>query len=726
MNILKKTKQKTLLLSISVLLVSWIVGYFFLNYQFTNYINKELEKINKSTQKLFKVKLTRESIALSLKLDEIINSEGLAKAVAQKDYQKLDAIVAPYYERLKIANKDIKVLTFRSADGMTIYRAHKREFRGDELNKKRTLIVDTNNMQRAYSGFEVGKLEMTYRTTQVIFYKNKYVGNVELGVSPKYFIKDLDLVFDIEVGMAIKKTISELILENDKVSIDKDYTLIRGSQNLKNYFIDKESTPNLNVNMDIALQNHLHQTLGYLVVGFDVSDMLKHNKEFMYKLLYIGIFVVILLVIILYKSFNMMLEYFKKQVFRDHLTGLKNRQALNTKLYSGEAYVLILSNIKEFSLINEIYGIDVGNEVLIQVATEHEKFANANGFSSYRISADEYVLLREEKNIQVDIYTDILDRLHEKMNALSIYVPLIEETLRIEIYSGVSFDHQLSLEQAQMAIKKAKEKSLPYLAYSQNVDSKKSSQHILGMKKIIRHALDNKNVIPFFQPITDRDGEVVKYEALVRIINFENGKKNIIFPDDFLSVAIKSGLYIDVAHEVLSQALNVFATRSEKISINLLPNDFFNYSLMDKLVELIATFNTPGKIVLEITEQEGIEDFDRLYRAIREFRRQGVLIAIDDFGSGYANYAHILKIKPDYLKIDGSLIKNILENRESQILVKSIIRFAQDLKTKTIAEFVENKEIYELLKEYGVDEFQGYYFGRPQDFINNSKEIEIT
>ncbi|MCK9491016.1 MAG: EAL domain-containing protein [Sulfurimonas sp.] len=725
MNTPQKTKQKTLLLSISVLLVSWIVGYAFLNYQFTNSINEELEKITNSTQKLFKAKLTENSLALSLKLDEIISSEGLAKAVANEDYQELDAIVSPYYERLKIANKDIEILTFRSADGMTIYRAHKREFRGDELNKKRTLIVDTNNMQRSFSGFEVGKFEMTYRTTQAIFYKKQYVGNVELGVSPRYFIKDLGIIFDIEVGMAIKKSISDLIIEDDKVFIDENYNLIRGSQTLKNYFTDKESMPNFKVNMNIPLQNHLSQTLGYLIVGLDSSEIVNQNRDFMYKLLFMGILVAILLVIVLHKSFNMMLDYFKKKVFIDHLTGLKNRQALNIKLYSGEAYVLILSNIKEFSLLNEIYGIDVGNEVLIQVAREHEKFAKANGFNSYRISADEYVLLREEKNIQVDIYTEILDKLHHKINNLSIYVPIIEETLRVEIYSGVSFDHELSLEQAQMAIKKAKEKALPYLAYSQNVDSKKSSQHILGMKKIIRHALDNKNVIPFFQPITDRDGVIIKYEALVRIINFENGKKNIIFPDDFLAVAIKSGLYIDVAHEVLSQALEVFATRPEKISINLLPNDFFNYSLMDKLVELITTFNSPQKIVLEITEQEGIEDFDRLHRAIKEFRRQGVLIAIDDFGSGYANYAHILKIRPDYLKIDGSLIKNILEDQESQILVKSIIRFAKDLKTKTVAEFVESKEIYELLKEYGVDEFQGYYFGRPKDFINNYKEIEI-
>jgi sensor c-di-GMP phosphodiesterase-like protein len=90
-----------------------------------------------------------------------------------------------------------------------------------------------------------------------------------------------------------------------------------------------------------------------------------------------------------------------------------------------------------------------------------------------------------------------------------------------------------------MALSKAKEKSLPYLAYSQSVDTKKNSERILGMKRIIRHALEHKNVIPFFQPITDKNGNILKYEALVRIVDFQNGEKNIIYPDDFLPVAIK-------------------------------------------------------------------------------------------------------------------------------------------------------------------------------------------
>jgi diguanylate cyclase (GGDEF)-like protein len=718
-NIPEQTKQKTLLLSIMVLLISWVIGYLFLDYQFKKSIDDQLKNITESTEKLFEIKLKEEDKILKFRLNRIVSAKGLSEAISNNDYKKIHDIITPYYNRLKSINPDTKILTFRSKEGVTLYRAHKPDFRGDKVNQKRKLILDTNTMQRSFSGFEAGKLEMTYRTTQAIFYKNKYVGNVELGVSPRLFIKDLNTIFKIDMGIAIDKSLSDIMLENDKVSIDDKYTLIRGSKTLRKYFTNPEELSDFRVDMDMVLQNHLSKTLGLLVVGFDISNIVEQNKAFMYKLLFIGIFVALLLVILLHEGFNMMLKHFTKQVYTDNLTGLRNRQSLNDELFSGASNVLVLSNIKEFSLLNELYGVDVGNEVLQQVAQEFQNFADEHDFIAYRVSSDEYVLLKQDANFQADIYSEILDELHNRINALPIYIGIIEETLRVEIYSGLAFDHAHSLEEAQMALRKAKEKSLPYLAYSQSVDTKKNSEHILGMKRVIRHALEHKNVIPFFQPITDSNGDIVKYEALVRIVDFENGEKSIIFPDDFLPVAIKSGLYIDVAQEMLSQALSFFSDREEKISVNFLPNDFFNYALMDKLVTLIKKFESPGKIVIEITEQEGIEDFDRLVRVVERLRKQGVLIAIDDFGSGYANYAHILKIKPDYLKIDGSLIKNILVDNESKILVKSIIRFAKDLETKTIAEYVENKEIFELLKEYGVDEFQGYYFGRPTDLINN-------
>ncbi len=211
---------------------------------------------------------------------------------------------------------------------------------------------------------------------------------------------------------------------------------------------------------------------------------------------------------------------------------------------------------------------------------------------------------------------------------------------------------------------------------------------------------------------------IIKYEALVRIVEFDGGEKKILPPCDFLDISMNSGLYIQIAKEMLVQSLSLFANRSEKISINFLPNDFFNASIIDTLIEQIKKFDSPRRVVVEITEQEGVENFKMLRKVVEKLREMGVQIAIDDFGSGYANYAHILEIKPDYLKIDGSLIQNILTEGDSQILVKSIIRFAQELNITTVAEFVENEKIFELLKEYGIDEFQGYYFGHPVDLCS--------
>ncbi len=718
MNIPERTKRNTLFIVAIILVFSWISGYVLLNFQFNNSVDEQLKTITNSTKKLFNLKVKEEQRILRFKLEKIVSEDGLAEAMAHGEHKKIDSIISPYYTHLKEMNDDVKILTFRSNEGITLYRAHKPKYYGDLLNKKRKLIVDTNSMQRAFSGFEVGKLEMTYRTTQAIFYKNRYVGSVELGVSPNMFIKGIGTIFKIDTGIAIDKSLSDIMLDHDSVSIDNRYTLIRGCERLKQYFRDSKELAGFRVNMDIPLQNHLSKTLGFLVVGFDISNIIEKNRDFMYKLLIMGIFVTFILVVVLHKGFNLMLNYFTKQVYTDLLTGLKNRQALNNTLYLGKSNVLILSNIKEFSLLNELYGVDVGNEVLIQVGKAFEEFASEHDLNAYRVSSDEYVLLKQESSFEADKYNEILEKLHSKINLLTIYIDKIDETLGVEIYSGISFDHSHSLEDAQMALKKAREKSLPYLAYTENLDTKKSSEHILGMKRIIRYALEHKNVIPFFQPITDRDGKIVKYEALVRIIDFEKGEKNIIFPDEFLPIAMKSGLYINIAIEMLTHSLNFFAGRDEKISVNFLPNDFLNASLMETFMALLSKFDSPQKVIVEITEQESVEDFDRLLKVVQKLRKLGVLIAIDDFGSGYANYAHILKIKPDYIKIDGSLIKNILTDNDSKILVKSIIRFAKYLEIKTIAEYVENEEIYELLKGYLVDEFQGYYFGRPTDLLS--------
>lgn len=719
MNTPNMTKRNTLILTLFILLLSSLILYLFLNYQLKKSINNEFERIAESTQRLFEINIKDEKIDLDIRLDELLMIEGLSRAISENDYKAIDSIVSPYYEKLKQSKKAVNILTFRSEDGITLYRAHKPDFFGDKVSPKRKLIADTNFFKRSFNGFEVGKFEMTYRITRPIFYNEKYVGNIELGISPAYFLHELNSVFKTELGIAIDKKLLDVISRKEIVAIDDEHVLIDNIQNLKKYFIDNNRSESLyKVNMNISLKNHLSESLGYLVVGFDIKEITEKNTKFIYILFFTIALMMFALVVVLHFGFNQMLKQFSKQVYTDHLTNLQNRHALDDALSSANAKVLILSNIKEFSLLNELYGVHVGNETLIQVAKCFEEFAKEHDFEIYRISSDEYVLLKNDENFDENSYSKLTEELHSKINSLNITIHGVAEIISIEIYSGIAHDHAHSLEDAQMALKKAKKNSLNYMVYSKNVDTKESSHAILNIKKTIKHALEHKNIVPFFQPITDKNGTIVKYEALVRILEFDNGKKKILSPSEFLEVSMNNGLYIKIAKEMLEQSLHFFATRSEKISVNFLPNDFFNPSIIDTLMSGIEKFESPKRVVVEITEQEGVENFERLLHVVKKLRDIGILIAIDDFGSGYANYAHILQIKPDYLKIDGSIIKDILTNNDSRILVQSIVRFAKELGITTVAEYVETQEIFELLKSYGVDEFQGYYFGRPTDLMS--------
>lgn len=155
----------------------------------------------------------------------------------------------------------------------------------------------------------------------------------------------------------------------------------------------------------------------------------------------------------------------------------------------------------------------------------------------------------------------------------------------------------------------------------------------------------------------------------------------------------------------------------KNITINLSFKDILNYEFIDYLDNVLEKlkFEDRNRLVFEILESENLSDYDFLEEFVLKYKKLGVKIAIDDFGSGYSNFIRIIRLKPDYLKIDGSLIKNIDKDNNSYEIVKSIIAFSKTLNIKTIAEYVHSEEIFNLLLELDVDEFQGYYFGKPDE-----------
>ena len=195
----------------------------------------------------------------------------------------------------------------------------------------------------------------------------------------------------------------------------------------------------------------------------------------------------------------------------------------------------------------------------------------------------------------------------------------------------------------------------------------------------------------------------------------ENGK--IISPYFFLDIAKKAGLYKELTITMLKKTFEVLNKTDYEISINLLLQDIVNSEIRALIIEKLEKTKNPKKVVFEIVESEGIENFKEVTDFIKEIKKYGAKIAIDDFGTGYSNFNYLMKLNVDYIKIDGSIIKNIHKDKSAELVTKTIVAFAKELGIETIAEFVAEEEIYNKIKDLNIDYSQGYYFSEPKESI---------
>ena len=230
--------------------------------------------------------------------------------------------------------------------------------------------------------------------------------------------------------------------------------------------------------------------------------------------------------------------------------------------------------------------------------------------------------------------------------------------------------------------------------------------------KTITYALQNNKVVSLFQPIIDnKTQKIIKYESLVRIID-KSG--NFLTPWHFLEVAKKAGIYTNITLKVLENSFRVYQKYNIPISINLSPSDLLIENVRDKIYSLLEKYKPKKDVItFEILEDEIVEIPNTIKKFIDNTTKLNANIAIDDFGSGYSNFTRIVDANADIIKIDGSIIKNINKDQIKQDIVETIVNFAKKENKKTVAEFVENKEIFEMVKKLGVDYSQGYYFYKP-------------
>lgn len=405
------------------------------------------------------------------------------------------------------------------------------------------------------------------------------------------------------------------------------------------------------------------------------------------------------------------------KLYFDELTGLKNRNSLVLDIEKDDFLALSIIDIDRFDEINELYGFEIGNELLIEVCLRLEEFCIKNDIEIYKLHADRFALL--DSNMASFMH---YDRTLEKLQQLFIkefYLKSLKIEINIYVTIGTAISQGDLLKTASIALKKAKKSGLRYIVYNEEINTKKNIEATMFWRDKIQYAIDRDKIVPFFQPILNREQKVIKYETLMRIEDEENGKINYLSPYTFFDVALKTKQYYKLSRIIFKKAIQSLEKTDKVISINLAFIDIVNREFNDFLKHEISQLNQRDKnhLVFEILESDHISDYQVLENFIDNYRKEGIKFAIDDFGTGFSNFEHILRIKPDYLKIDGSLVKNIDKDKDSYEMVKSIAQFSKSLNIKVIAEFVHSKEVFDILQDLEVDEFQGYYLGEPSPLI---------
>ncbi|MGZ8546268.1 MAG: EAL domain-containing protein [Sulfuricurvum sp.] len=403
-------------------------------------------------------------------------------------------------------------------------------------------------------------------------------------------------------------------------------------------------------------------------------------------------------------------EEFTRSVSVDVVTKLSNRISLIDYLSSYKISSLAILNIDRFSDINDVYGISIGDQILAGYGHWlNKKVGETTGIFLYKLGSDEYALVFDTFQ-KVDDNIAFLEYLIDKTEEDSFIIDGIEVVLSIT----VGFDPQSDklLEHATRALKQAKLEHKRFCVYTPLMGAKKEQANNIEWYKEIKEALEESRIIPYFQPIVDNSThEIVKYEALIRLIKRDG---TVIPPHLFLDIAKKIRLYPALTKAMIDGVAVRFEGKNIPVSINLSTEDLLNGELADYIEDTIVRYKIGKLMIFEILENEGISNYAEVSTFIDRFTKIGCSFAIDDFGSGYSNFDHLLKLNIDTLKIDGSLIKNLPHDHNTQIIVRHICDFAHEMGMSIVAEFVANEAIYNKVKELGIDASQGYYFYEPQ------------
>jgi len=401
--------------------------------------------------------------------------------------------------------------------------------------------------------------------------------------------------------------------------------------------------------------------------------------------------------------------------YKDQLSGLDNRFALLEYIKLHSRLNIFVINIDNFSNINNAYGYVVGDEILLEIAKRLQLLKQQNA-KLFRFDGDEFVFIvndffnfRELKEFSESIIS-FFNQTEIELEHDNIIVK-ISVTIGVAMGNGI-----ITLNHAAAAVHEARlyKKSSYKIFETKSAYAKKQQENIYWINKI-RGAIEEEKLIGFFQPIKNlHTGNIEKFECLARI----DDDGGLVSPIRFMEACKMTGTLSLITRRIVTNAFSVFSGTDYEFSINITSNDINLGYLEEFLLLNSKKYNIdPSRVVLELLEDIVTLTESNMLEQINSLRKKGFKIALDDFGVENSNFSRLLELNPDYLKIDGIFIKDILENEKSELIVETIVHLCKKRGIQIIAEYIHNEAVLHKIKEMGIDYAQGYYIGEPKESI---------
>jgi diguanylate cyclase (GGDEF)-like protein/PAS domain S-box-containing protein len=415
----------------------------------------------------------------------------------------------------------------------------------------------------------------------------------------------------------------------------------------------------------------------------------------------------------------------------DSLSGLANRAFLEQRLLqeifaakrSGQFGAVIFLDLDDFKKINDCLGHRCGDLLLQEVASRLQGNLRTEDTVA-RLGGDEFVILLTGLTRSLDNAEQMAGRVAQKVLDALLQAYLIDDQeLQISASLGITFfstafdeSTEKLLRQADIAMYAAKNQGKSTYSFY-HPDMLEQANKRLSIENELRSALQNEQIVLFYQPQYDWTHQLLGFEALVR---WQHPEKGMISPADFLPVAEEAGIIIELGERILYLACRQLAAWHSQgfdvphLAINISPMQFNHFNFVDSVISVLElTGVNPSAVMLEITESLIIKDINGVIEKMQLLKQRGIRFSIDDFGTGYSSLAYLQRMPIDQLKIDRSFVQEITHNENDAAIVNAIIAMAGSLNLDIIAEGVETLEQIDYLAGCGCNAFQGYWFSRP-------------